>query len=288
MTDGGMVGYEDRGATFAAAQRRIRAIGFVVVASLHVGLFLVVRAEPPDMNRITPIEIEIVPRGDAVADRTASEASLAAAAPMEQESPSANEAPPEDKTVELAAIETSAPPITAIPIKEDLSPPEAPAPSAIARVERQSEAGPEPQVRPEREPAKRTVKHPKPKTKRKSAAKQASDMPSIAAENRAAGTTDGREDLRAARASYAALVSAEINRHKFYPVAARDRGETGSVVMALVVGPAGSIVSHALRRSSGSTALDAAAVVMLEASRAPPPPGGRYSGSIHINFAIGR
>ncbi|MGA8169379.1 MAG: TonB family protein, partial [Methylocystis sp.] len=56
--------------------------------------------------------------------------------------------------------------------------------------------------------------------------------------------------------AYAARVSAEINRHKFYPAGARGGGAAGSVGVAFSIGPSGAIVSHSVVRSSGNGALD--------------------------------
>ncbi len=87
-------------------------------------------------------------------------------------------------------------------------------------------------------------------------------------------------------AAYAALVSAEINRHKFYPAGARASGANGSVGVTFSIGPSGAIRSHSITRSSGNSALDAAVGQMLASSHPPPPPGGSFYGSttIHFNF----
>ncbi len=87
-------------------------------------------------------------------------------------------------------------------------------------------------------------------------------------------------------AAYAALVSAEINRHKFYPAGARASGANGSIGVTFSIGPSGAIRSHSITRSSGNSALDAAVGQMLASSHPPPPPGGSFHGSttIHFNF----
>jgi protein TonB len=87
-------------------------------------------------------------------------------------------------------------------------------------------------------------------------------------------------------AADAALVSAEINRHKFYPASARASGVNGSVGVAFSIGPSGMIGAHSIIHSSGNSALDAAVGQMLASSHQPPPPGGNFSGSttIHFNF----
>lgn len=98
-----------------------------------------------------------------------------------------------------------------------------------------------------------------------------------------AGLRNGA-DMRAARLSYGALISAELNRHKFYPAAARARGDAGSVGVVFSVGGSGRIASHSIYRSSGSAALDGAIHAMMAAAHAPPPPGGSFRGSIVVNF----
>jgi periplasmic protein TonB len=89
-------------------------------------------------------------------------------------------------------------------------------------------------------------------------------------------------------AAYAALVSAEINRHKHYPPSARESGATGAVRVMFSIGPSGAVTSHAITRSSGNGAIDAAVHQMLAASHSPPPPGGHFSGSVTISFDLSR
>jgi protein TonB len=88
------------------------------------------------------------------------------------------------------------------------------------------------------------------------------------------------------RTDYGSLLSAEITRHKIYPAAARAAGVTGSVVVVLVVGPSGRIVSHTIARSSGSAVLDGEVDAMMAAVQAPPPPGGTFRGGLTINFNL--
>jgi len=88
------------------------------------------------------------------------------------------------------------------------------------------------------------------------------------------------------RASFAGLVSAELNRHKFYPAAARSSGVTGSVAVAFTMGPSGRIVSQSVTRSSGSGVLDGAAHAIMSSIHTPPPPGGRFSTSTVIQFHL--
>jgi len=87
-------------------------------------------------------------------------------------------------------------------------------------------------------------------------------------------------------ANYAGQVIAELNRHKFYPAAARAAGASGSVGVAFTIGPSGRVISQSVIRSSGSAALDAAARAIMSAVSAPPPPGGRFSTRTNIRFNL--
>jgi periplasmic protein TonB len=109
------------------------------------------------------------------------------------------------------------------------------------------------------------------------------------AQSGAAGVREGEGDApRMSNAAYAALVSAEINRHKHYPPSARERGATGSVGVVFSIGPSGAVASHAITRSSGNGAIDAAVHQMLAVSHPPPPPGGFFRGSVTISFDLSR
>lgn len=263
-----MIGAPVCGAGLVATRRWVRSLGLLVFGGLHLAFLLGFRPAAPTVEVLAPIEIEVIPKGDAVVESIASEAVVAAVLPTEPTTERATEAPPDDPAP--------------TPVVEAPAPIAAPGPGDVPRV---APPAPQPEPRPVRE--RRHVEHPpkrRPAAEPKHEAARTSTPAPASAEIRTAGAVDGQEALRAARAGYGALVSAEINRHKHYPAAARERGEIGSVVVTFVVGPTGAIVAHALRRSSGSSALDAAAEAMLEASRAPPPPGGRFNGVIDIVF----
>jgi protein TonB len=100
------------------------------------------------------------------------------------------------------------------------------------------------------------------------------------------GSSTSRAASGAARANYAGLLMAELNRHRFYPGAARAAGVAGSVGVAFTVGPSGRVTSQAITRSSGVAALDAAARTILTFIHAPPPPGGSFYASTSINFHL--
>lgn len=104
-----------------------------------------------------------------------------------------------------------------------------------------------------------------------------------------AGVKEGSgEAPRMSNAAYAALVSAEINRHKHYPAGARETGATGAVGVVFSIGPSGAIVSHSITRSSGNGAIDGTVHQMMAASHPPPPPGGHFRGSVTISFNLAR
>jgi protein TonB len=84
-------------------------------------------------------------------------------------------------------------------------------------------------------------------------------------------------------ASYGALVSAEIARHK-NSTAARAAGEGGAVTIFFTIGANGRVTAHAVTATSGNGILDAAADAMMEAVQAPPPPGRTFQGQVTIRF----
>jgi len=101
------------------------------------------------------------------------------------------------------------------------------------------------------------------------------------------GTAQGNSATsQISRASYGALLLAEIARHKVYPEAAREAGASGSVGVALTVGPSGRIVSHAIAQSSGNPAIDGEVHAMMAAVQAPPPPGGIFQARVLIRFGL--
>jgi protein TonB len=117
--------------------------------------------------------------------------------------------------------------------------------------------------------------------------KTASTAPVPTRSNAGLGAGGGSsESLQAARASYGAILSAEIARHKVYPDAARAVGATGAVGVLLTVGPTGRIVSHSITRSSGNAAIDHEVDAMMDAVQAPSPPGGVFHSGVTIRFSL--
>ena len=77
------------------------------------------------------------------------------------------------------------------------------------------------------------------------------------------------------RASYAALVVAQIQAHQFYPEAARTRSEQGAVGVSFTIGASGRVSTAAITRSSGFAELDGAASQIVR-SISPPAPARRF------------
>ncbi|HTV32963.1 MAG TPA: TonB family protein [Methylocella sp.] len=131
--------------------------------------------------------------------------------------------------------------------------------------------------------AKRALK----KAKAEAHARRLAEHAQIGAPAIRAGVKEGSGFAkRMSNAAYAALVSAEINRHKHYPSSAREHGAGGSVGVVFSIGPSGTIISHSIVHSSGNSAIDAAVHEMLAASHPPPPPGGSFRGSVTISFNL--
>jgi protein TonB len=243
---------------------RPAAIAFAL--ALHAAAAAFIAAPVLPASPIDAIDVTLVAQGDAAEEKPArDEAKPAeAAAP-----PSPAEAAPE---LAAPAPRIEAPEALALPLAK-------PEPEAIATpkapvVVEEKDDSPTPAEWRER---RRQQAEAAERRRKAQAAEQAARL----------GAEQGRAAASAAsRASYASLLSAELNRHKIYPSSARAAGVTGSVGVAFTVGASGEIVSHAITRSSGSAALDGAVEAMIAAVRAPPPPGGSFHASTTVNFSI--
>lgn len=94
----------------------------------------------------------------------------------------------------------------------------------------------------------------------------------------------------AALASWQSRVAAHLNGHKRYPAEAASRGERGVSVVVFAVDRGGRVLASSLKRSSGSTTLDAEATSLARrASPVPAPPpelaGARITLSVPIRFS---
>lgn len=86
-----------------------------------------------------------------------------------------------------------------------------------------------------------------------------------------------------------ARLAAHLERHRRYPASARASGVEGVVHLSFTIDASGRVVAHGVARSSGSPALDQAAIEMIRrASPLPPPPGAGANVSITapVNFRL--
>ncbi len=74
-------------------------------------------------------------------------------------------------------------------------------------------------------------------------------------------------------AAWREALAAWLRDHRTYPDAARRDGIEGRVVVRFAIDRTGTVREALLERSSGSTLLDDAAIVMLRGAHLPAPPG---------------
>jgi protein TonB len=77
-----------------------------------------------------------------------------------------------------------------------------------------------------------------------------------------------------------------IGRNKFYPAAARKQGQKGEAVVAFDLTPDGSISNVRLTRSSGSKALDEAAIETMRKSNPAPKPPANVSATLSLELPL--
>jgi protein TonB len=188
------------------------------------------------------------------------------------------EAPPPTEVAALAPA-PSEPPV--IPAPEDAAP---------------TKSNDEPQ--PQAKPVKDSTSKPKPKSKsepepepreRKTKPVQRGRANGATAA-RASGTMSGAQAERAqsgaAQANYGTLLRAEIMRRRIYPAEAASRGDEGTVMARVTIGPNGTAVSHAVVRGSGISSFDRVVPQIMARLSLPPPPGGHYTATVAIRFAL--
>lgn len=86
-----------------------------------------------------------------------------------------------------------------------------------------------------------------------------------------------------------ARLAAHLERHRRYPASARASGVEGVVHLSFTIDPSGRVLAQSVARSSGSPALDQAAIDMIRrASPLPPPPEATASVSVTapVNFRL--
>ncbi len=89
-----------------------------------------------------------------------------------------------------------------------------------------------------------------------------------------------------AMASYGALISAELNKRKTFPAAARASGARGTVLVEFTIDAEGRVAHHKVVRSSGFESLDGAAREMFARAPFPRPPRGAFTASVPIRFEM--
>lgn len=97
----------------------------------------------------------------------------------------------------------------------------------------------------------------------------------------AAGSSTGS----AAEANYASLLFRAIDRVRFYPIGARDRGEEGRVVLRVTIAADGRLLDAFIANGSGYPDLDAATIDMARRA-APYPPLPRALGAERASFNV--
>lgn len=163
--------------------------------------------------------------------------------------------------------------------------PPSPVPSEVVLPKVEPEPVDMPLPKPRPEVVEKPKKEAKP-TRRKQAPatsaaprSEAQPSPTTAAPSPGAAASNSR-----ARASWAAMVSAHLNRFKRYPPGAQ--GITGRPSVRFSLNGSGHVTSVQLVRSSGSAVLDSEAMATVRrASPFPAPPDGRgASFSVPVNF----
>jgi periplasmic protein TonB len=278
----------------------LRPAVLLLVVAGHAGALLsFVRVTNDQVTVLSDIAVQIVPEGETVTETssvptpdvapvvTADQAVVASPLPAPQDAPDIQQARKETE-------QKAAPPaIMAPPPKiesEDAPPipveqPKAPqVEKADAQVTKPAEMTKEVEVQ---QASSRAALQAETRAYAEMHARQPASLTQLGAPAIRAGVETGVGDApRMSLSAYGALVSAEINRHKFYPPEARGTGAVGNVGVVFTIGPAGTVISHSITRSSGNAAIDAAVHTMMAAVQLPIPPGGQFLGSIVIKFSL--
>lgn len=101
-----------------------------------------------------------------------------------------------------------------------------------------------------------------------------------------ADEADADRRRRSVLKAWLGAVSAELNRRRIYPAAARDKGITGAVRVAFGVDATGRISHYEIVGSSGHSILDDAVRRMMTNVRTPPPPDGSFETAVTIRFGL--
>lgn len=184
------------------------------------------------------------------------------------------------------AFETGSAPAPDSPV---LSPPVQEPAAEAAPTQRQQAARNEPQKAPPApatDDGQKNLPLAKDQPQPQQAQARETPQPAQAAASRVGAESSKEAVSQSSRTRYTTLVSAEINRRKFYPSAARGKGDGGVVEITFEIGSDGALLRQETTRSSGDERLDAAARKMVGSAHFPAPPGGRFLGKIQITFHV--
>jgi protein TonB len=272
----------------------------LLVVAAHTGALLsFVRVTDDKITVLTDIAVQIVPEGETVTETssvptpdvapvvTADQAVLASPLPAPQDAPDIQQAKKETEQ-KAAPPEIMAPPpkiesedAPPLPVEQPKTPP---VEKPDATVTKPAEVTKEIEVQ---QASSRAALQAETRADAEMHARQQASLTQLGAPAIRAGVENGTGDApRMSLSAYGALVSAEVNRHKFYPPDARGTNASGNVGVVFTVGPAGTVTSHSISRSSGNAAIDAAVHTMMAAVQLPVPPGGSFLGSIIIKFNL--
>jgi periplasmic protein TonB len=186
--------------------------------------------------------------------------------------------PPEPETPPIADDEPPPPradPPPPPPVEDPVTPPPLdPTPAPPPKIEQK------PAPRP---PKPKIARRPRPAPTRAAMPRAVSTRPNTPSAAPGPATS---EAAAASSANYAATVAAELNRHRFYPEAARAAGLSGAVGVAFTIGPSGHATSIGITHSSGVAALDSAARQSVASIHVPAPPGGIFRTATTIRFTL--
>jgi protein TonB len=131
---------------------------------------------------------------------------------------------------------------------------------------------------PKKEPKKPVVQKPKPQPKQAQASKAAEEAQAQvrqADRTAASRSANGSSAPSVSPARWQSRLMAHLERRKRYPADARARREEGTAYVRFRIDDSGNVLSVALSRSSGSSALDQEVLAMVQrASPVPAPPAG--------------
>jgi periplasmic protein TonB len=111
--------------------------------------------------------------------------------------------------------------------------------------------------------------------------------PPAAAAVAVSGDADAESERRKASAkAFLGAISAELNRRRIYPAAARQRGLVGAVKVAFTVDDKGRVSHFDIIKSSGHRLLDDAVGKIMASMQTPPPPEGSFTTAVTIRFDL--